>query len=194
MERTRYNRGERPNISTVGIVVSDWTYYKRVKQSQTALKSITFMTWDFSGQEEYYATHQYFLSRRSLYLVVWNATHGMKGAEEIKPWLLNIQVRLIREKDSAHCRDSLSLSFSPPSYIQTTCTYIPHTHFHHMYTHEHTRTQARAPHSPVVIVGTHEDKLNSRMHRELEQAKEYINKTYGTLEKRKEGFPQVSLI
>ena len=92
MERSRYTRGERPNISTVGIVVSDWTYYKRVKQSQTALKSITFMTWDFGGQEEYYATHQCFLSRRSLYLVVWNVTHGMKGAEEIKPWLLNIQV------------------------------------------------------------------------------------------------------
>ena len=92
MERSRYSRGERPNISTVGIVVSDWTYYKRVKQSQTALKSITFMTWDFCGQEEYYATHQCFLSRRSLYLVVWNVTHGMKGAQEIKPWLLNIQV------------------------------------------------------------------------------------------------------
>ena len=39
-----------PRLSTVGIVVSDWTYYKRVKESQTSLKSITFMTWDFGGQ------------------------------------------------------------------------------------------------------------------------------------------------
>ncbi len=68
-----------------------------------------------------------------------------------------------------------------------------------MISHTYTRTctyyypQARAPHSPVVIVGTHEDRLNSRLRRELEQAKDYINKTYGTLEKRKEGFPQVSL-
>ena len=37
-------------LSTVGIVVSDWTYYKKVHESQTALKSITFMTWDFGGQ------------------------------------------------------------------------------------------------------------------------------------------------
>ncbi len=81
-----------PNLSTVGIVVSDWTYYRRVRESQTSLKSITFMTWDFGGQEEYYATHQCFLSRRSLYLVVWNVTHFMDGAEELKPWLLNIQV------------------------------------------------------------------------------------------------------
>ena len=95
LERSKYSRNNHPNISTVGIVVSDWTYYKKVKQSQTALKSITFMTWDFGGQEEYYATHQCFLSRRSLYLVVWNVSHGMKGAEEIKPWLLNIQVGVV---------------------------------------------------------------------------------------------------
>lgn len=30
---------------------------------------ITFRTWDFGGQREYYATHQYFLSKRSIYLV-----------------------------------------------------------------------------------------------------------------------------
>lgn len=79
-------------MSTVGIVVSDWTYFKPVKESQTGLKSITFMTWDFGGQEEYYATHQCFLSRRSLYLAVWKVTDGMKGAIELKTWLLNIQV------------------------------------------------------------------------------------------------------
>ena len=83
---------QKGNLSTVGIVVSDWTYYKRVRQSQTSLRNITFMTWDFGGQEEYYATHQCFISRRSLYLVVWNATNGMAEVEELRPWLLNIQV------------------------------------------------------------------------------------------------------
>ena len=47
----------------------------------------------FLFQEEYYATHQCFLSRRSLYLVVWNVMDGREGVEELKPWLLNIQVR-----------------------------------------------------------------------------------------------------
>ena len=82
----------RGNLSTVGVVVSDWTYYKKVRESQTSLRSITFMTWDFGGQEEYYATHQCFISRRSLYLALWNVTHGMAGAQELRPWLLNIQV------------------------------------------------------------------------------------------------------
>ena len=94
MVGSRFNKDEQFNVSTVGIVVNDWTYYKQVKHSQSNLTSITFKTWDFSGQEEYYATYQYFLSRRSLYLVVWNVTQGMKGAQEIKPWLLNIQVCL----------------------------------------------------------------------------------------------------
>lgn len=36
----------------------------------------TLNTWDFGGQEIYHATHQFFLTRRSLYLVVWNARLG----------------------------------------------------------------------------------------------------------------------
>lgn len=104
------------NLSTVGIVVSDWTYYKKVRETQTSLKSITFMTWDFGGQEEYYATHQCFLSRRSLYLVVWNVTHFIEGAEELKPWLLNIQVVYSLTKSPTHslvvCRH---VPLTPPS-------------------------------------------------------------------------------
>lgn len=50
-------------------------------------------TWDFAGQKEYYATHQYFLSKRSLYLVLWRITDGVKGIDEIFHWLVNIQVR-----------------------------------------------------------------------------------------------------
>ena len=40
------------NLATVGIVVSDWTYTKKIHsdQTQTGLRNITFMTWDFGGQ------------------------------------------------------------------------------------------------------------------------------------------------
>ena len=43
-------------------------------------------------QKEYYATHQYFLTKRSLYLVVWRLTDGERGVAEIMKWLINIQV------------------------------------------------------------------------------------------------------
>ncbi|XP_022246027.1 leucine-rich repeat serine/threonine-protein kinase 1-like [Limulus polyphemus] len=44
-------------------------------------------------EKEYYATHQYFLSKRSLYLVVWRITDGECGVKEILQWLVNIQAR-----------------------------------------------------------------------------------------------------
>lgn len=34
---------------------------------------IKLNTWDFGGQQIYHATHQFFLTKRSIYLVVWNS-------------------------------------------------------------------------------------------------------------------------
>ncbi|XP_015840648.1 leucine-rich repeat serine/threonine-protein kinase 1 isoform X3 [Tribolium castaneum] len=94
------------NMSTVGVDIGDWVYEKKVR-NQSSHGPVIFRTWDFGGQKEYYATHQYFLSKRSLYLVVWRITDGHRGINEILQWLVNIQ--------------------------------------------------ARAPNSPVIIVGTHYD-------------------------------------
>ncbi|KYM96488.1 Leucine-rich repeat serine/threonine-protein kinase 1 [Cyphomyrmex costatus] len=62
-------------------------------RGQSSHGQVYFRTWDFGGQREYYATHQYFLSKRSLYLVVWRITDGFKGVSEIFQWLVNIQSR-----------------------------------------------------------------------------------------------------
>ena len=43
-------------------------------------------------QTEYYATHQCFLSKRALYLVLWKLTDGLAGIERMEQWLVNIQV------------------------------------------------------------------------------------------------------
>lgn len=95
------------NMSTVGVDIGDWVYEKKRGQANSNFGPVVFRTWDFGGQREYYATHQYFLSKRSLYLVVWKISDGAKGIQEILQWLVNIQ--------------------------------------------------ARAPNSPVIIVGTHYD-------------------------------------
>ncbi|KAK3921714.1 Leucine-rich repeat serine/threonine-protein kinase 1 [Frankliniella fusca] len=102
---TKTSRGI--NMSTVGVDIGDWVYEKRRGQANANYGPVVFRTWDFGGQREYYATHQYFLSKRSLYLVVWKISDGAKGIQEILQWLVNIQ--------------------------------------------------ARAPNSPVIIVGTHYD-------------------------------------
>ncbi|XP_028164482.1 uncharacterized protein LOC114355710 [Ostrinia furnacalis] len=79
----------RGNLSTVGVDIGTWVYEKH----RSTRGPVTFRTWDFGGQQEYYATHQYFLSRRSLYLVVWKATDGRNGLAGAIEWLRSIQAR-----------------------------------------------------------------------------------------------------
>ena len=76
--------------ATIGVDVSEWWYRPSVG------RTFFFSIWDFSGFKEHYATHQYFLSQRSLYLLVFNLKHGDRGVEELKPWLNNIALRAPR--------------------------------------------------------------------------------------------------
>jgi len=50
--------------------------------------------WDFGGQEEYYNNHHYFLSARSIFLVVWNVMEGLKGIEGLRFWLNSLKAHL----------------------------------------------------------------------------------------------------
>jgi len=53
--------------STEGIAINRWEF----KTEYTDHFQVNF--WDFGGQEIYHATHQFFLTKRSLYLFVWEA-------------------------------------------------------------------------------------------------------------------------
>ena len=46
-------------------------------------------------QEEYYVTHQCFLTNRGLYLLVWNVKDGQPGIESLEIWLQNLQVSVV---------------------------------------------------------------------------------------------------
>ena len=56
-------------------------------------KRITLNTWDFGGQEVYRITHQFFFSKRSLYLLVWWPREGQE-AGGVKGWLNRIRLRV----------------------------------------------------------------------------------------------------
>ncbi len=75
-------------LATVGVELGDWEYSPNNKAPK-----VTFMTWDFGGQAEYYATHQCFLTKRSLYILVWDVTDGEQGLLDLQPWLENIEGR-----------------------------------------------------------------------------------------------------
>ena len=76
---------------TIGVDMSEWLY-----KPSLGKRPYHFSIWDFGGREEYYATHQCFLSKRSLYLLLFNLKHGDKGVQELKPWLNNIALRAPR--------------------------------------------------------------------------------------------------
>ncbi|MBI5368956.1 MAG: leucine-rich repeat domain-containing protein [Planctomycetes bacterium] len=61
--------------STEGIEVSHWSFaavvrVKRDEVEELLQRAFQVNIWDFGGQEIYHSTHQFFLTRRSLYLLV----------------------------------------------------------------------------------------------------------------------------
>lgn len=96
-----------------------------------------------SCNSRYYATHQYFLSKRSLYLVVWRIDEGKSGLIEVLQWLGNIQ--------------------------------------------------ARAPNSPVIIVGTHHDNVGTNIsENEVASLQQYIRERFiAVTDSEKIGLPKV---
>jgi len=67
---------------TDGIDITSWT----VKHSE---ENLTFSVWDFAGQTVYYNTHQFFMSNRAVYLLLWNIRLGYEHAG-LDFWLSSI--------------------------------------------------------------------------------------------------------
>lgn len=67
---------------------------------------MTLRAWDFGGQEVYRITHQFFFSRRALYLLVWHPREGRERSE-VEGWLKRIHLRVGNEADilivATHC-------------------------------------------------------------------------------------------
>lgn len=74
-------------ISTEGIDIHEWEYsINKLNVNEKYRLNV----WDFGGQEIYHATHQFFLTKRSLYLLVWD---GQAEDEygRIEYWLKTIE-------------------------------------------------------------------------------------------------------
>ncbi|MFP4122410.1 MAG: leucine-rich repeat domain-containing protein [Coleofasciculus sp.] len=54
---------------------------------------IKLNAWDFGGQEVYRVTHQFFFSKRSVYLLVWEPRRGVQQCQ-VEDWLKLLQMRV----------------------------------------------------------------------------------------------------
>ena len=68
---------------TDGLSVRDWSVHVNSKD-------VRLNVWDFGGQEIYHATHQFFLTKRSLYLLVCNCRTS-EEENRLEYWLKLIQ-------------------------------------------------------------------------------------------------------
>ena len=72
--------------TTEGIDILEWDITAPTPEEE----EIRLNVWDFGGQEIYHATHQFFLTKRSIYLLVWNARKA-RDYEHIYYWLHTIE-------------------------------------------------------------------------------------------------------
>ena len=79
----------KPEDKTEGIAISQWEVNGKTVTSDAKAK-IELNLWDFGGQEIMHATHQFFLTRRSLYLLILDSR--LKQEENrVEYWLKMIQ-------------------------------------------------------------------------------------------------------
>ena len=87
-------------------------------------------TWDFGGRHIYHATHQFFLTKRSLYIVVWNARLGVEQGrlhfwlETIKALAPDAPVLLVATHTDERAPDINFQSYQeeyPPAYWIVQC-------------------------------------------------------------------------
>ncbi len=82
-----------PTEITHGIEITQLVLSILIENEQNGSQQaadLTLNAWDFGGQQIYHNAHQFFLSRRALYVLVWNARLGAEQCG-VNKWLANIK-------------------------------------------------------------------------------------------------------
>jgi internalin A len=119
-------------LKTEGIDIRDWEVAGRRRAGKKAPR-IKLNVWDFGGQEIMHATHQFFLTKRSLYILVLDARKGENECN-IQYWLKIIQsyggespvLVVTNQCDQAHLElneNRLTKDYSPniKGFFSTSC-------------------------------------------------------------------------
>jgi internalin A len=80
IKRLLYNTFDEHESETSGIEIQQW------EVQVTSGDNVRLHVWDFGGQEILHATHQFFLTERTLYLLVLSGREG-KASEDAEYWL-----------------------------------------------------------------------------------------------------------
>lgn len=126
VNRLVYDEFHPQETKTEGINITDWPMHLREGED------VRLHIWDFGGQEIMHATHQFFLTQRSLYLLVLKGREGHEDADA-EYWLSLINsfaadspvivvLNKIREQHSILKRQELQRNFpNIRDFIETDC-------------------------------------------------------------------------
>ena len=88
IQRTLYGTFDVNQNKTEGIIISQWIVPSNTQEIKKS--KISLNIWDFGGQEIMHATHQFFLTKRSLYLLVLDSRLTQEE-NRVEYWLKIIQ-------------------------------------------------------------------------------------------------------
>ncbi|XP_048249171.1 uncharacterized protein LOC124124359 [Haliotis rufescens] len=83
MDANKKTKGTSGENVTDGIAIQPWTV------TTPEQIEVTYSAWDFAGQTLYYNTHQFFLSKRAVYMLLWSTRQGFEHAG-LDFWLSSI--------------------------------------------------------------------------------------------------------
>lgn len=125
VKRLVHNRFDPTEKKTEGIQITTWPILLNEKEQ------VRLNVWDFGGQEIMHATHQFFLTQRSLYVLVLSGRAGSED-EDAEYWLKMIEsfggdspVIVVLNKIKEHAFDvnrrALQNKYPIRSFIKTDC-------------------------------------------------------------------------
>jgi len=83
------------NATTHGIEIQD-----QILKSYDQRPNIDVSIWDFAGQHDYYNNHHYFLSKRTVFLVLWKMKDETVGLEGLNFWFKSLSSHLQHDPSS----------------------------------------------------------------------------------------------
>jgi small GTP-binding protein len=91
-KRLEFKTFDKHEKQTDGIKIRKFEFEKlKTFENQKELHGLTGYFWDFGGQEIMKSTHQFFLTHRSVYILVLEARNDKSTEELVTKWLENIQ-------------------------------------------------------------------------------------------------------
>ncbi|MBK8808461.1 MAG: leucine-rich repeat domain-containing protein [Bacteroidales bacterium] len=92
LKRLKYDTFNKDEVQTDGVNIEDIEFGKcETFKEQPSLQSITGHFWDFGGQEIMNATHQFFLTKRSVYVLVLHSRNDAKNSSQVREWVKRVR-------------------------------------------------------------------------------------------------------